>query len=415
MKHLITLSLLFFLCNNSYSQAPLITKINEAPAHHSQRNMRALNSSSSRHIIDKEKISFIDMYISYFSTSGPDFDYYYLFPDSAIKALYNGVEGAPFHHSFSQVFDMRSPIINQNSFSTAMLFDTLLPFTIDTIASYGVYEPSRNPTVVDTLIYRLIPSSTLNLRNLSTVGGTLFPLLETDSNTFVPPGIIAEYKVPLFLSDTLPTGLIYPTAYSGVIVPSLFAVTIDFKPGSSYTPFIDTMGYGVGSYTMQTVEFLGDGTDPNTTPGFYIPGDLNAAHLLTSQARYNNGGTWNGNYIPYFAFGASQFEAVDIELTVSQSNSISIEENFQDAQLFQNYPNPANGATTVGYSLQNEATVTFEMIDVTGKKVFSSFEGNKNSGTYSIELNTSEFNSGVYFYSLIVDGNRVTKKMIVSK
>ena len=54
-------------------------------------------------------------------------------------------------------------------------------------------------------------------------------------------------------------------------------------------------------------------------------------------------------------------------------------------------------------------------MDVTGKVVTSSFEGNKAEGTHSIELNTNSLNAGVYFYSVIVNGNRLTKKMTISK
>ena len=315
MKNLFRLLFVLIMSSSiSFSQVPVKTILKEAPKHHTVRDSRALinSTSSNRHLINKLKINFIDMTSSYYSSS-PDYDFYYLFPDSAVKALYGTTVGAPFHHSFSQVFDMRSPIINSNTFGTTMLFDTNLPFEIDTIASFGVYQPSKNPSVVDTIIYRVIPSSTNNLNMLATVSGTLFPLLESDSNTFLPPGVLAEYKIPLNLADTLPNGLMYPKIYSGAIVPSLFAITIDFKPGGSYSPFTDTMGYGVGSYTQVTAEHNGDGTTANL-----IIGDFTGAHLLTSEVRYNNGGVWNGYYTPHFAYAAGQFEAVDIDLTVSQ-------------------------------------------------------------------------------------------------
>ena len=59
--------------------------------------------------------------------------------------------------------------------------------------------------------------------------------------------------------------------------------------------------------------------------------------------------------------------------------------------------------------------VSFEVIDITGKKVISTNEGNKGAGTYSINLNTAELNAGIYFYSIVVDGNRITKKMTITK
>ena len=79
------------------------------------------------------------------------------------------------------------------------------------------------------------------------------------------------------------------------------------------------------------------------------------------------------------------------------------------------YPNPTSDLTTIKYSLQKSAQVTFELIDITGKTIISSLEGNKTEGSHLIELNTNELKAGVYFYSINVNGNKLTKKMTISK
>lgn len=409
------------LTSGAFSQAPINTSnFDEAPAHHTARNTRALNVSSSRQTIDKMKVNVVDMTAAYYSST-PDYDYYYLFPDSAINALYGTTVASPFIHSFGQVFDMSSPVINSNTAGLPAIFDVTAPITLDSIASFGVYAPSRNASVVDTLIYRVIGTTT-NLKSVYFFTGTstnypgsndttTFVALEVDTVAWEAYDIVAEYKIPLSLSDTTANGLMYArVATPGVTVGRVFAVTVDFKPGGTYTPFTDTMGYGVGSYTQVTAEGNGDGTYSN-----YIPGDYTGSSSLPSVVRYKVGGTWNGLYIPYLAYGANQFESIDLDVTVSQTNALSVKEIAKEADLFQNFPNPSNGMTTVRYSLQNEANVTFEMIDVTGKKVVSTIEGNKNPGVYSIELNTAELNSGIYFYSILVNGNKITKKMTITK
>jgi len=42
-------------------------------------------------------------------------------------------------------------------------------------------------------------------------------------------------------------------------------------------------------------------------------------------------------------------------------------------------------------------------------------KGNQNSGTYTMDINTSDLNSGIYFYSILVNGNKITKKMTITK
>ena len=217
--------------------------------------------------------------------------------------------------------------------------------------------------------------------------------------------------MPLVLSDTISNGLIYPRAITaGLMVPSIFAITIDFKPGGTYVAG-DTMGRRIGSYTQVVAEHNGNGTYHN-----YTPGDFTGSSSVHRSVRYNNSTNgWNGRYIPYLAYGATQFEAIDIDVFLRQTNSLGSIELDKDVSLFQNYPNPTNGITTISYALQNEANVIFEMRDVAGKKVFSSTEGIRSPGIYTVEINTTELNSGIYFYSLIVNENRITKKMIVSK
>lgn len=405
-----------------FAQVPLnTTTFKEAPAHHTARSIRALhNTNGSRYTINQQTFNFIDLTSNYYSST-PDYDFYYLFPDSTPNALFGTTVGNPFIHSFGQVYDLTSPVMNQNTSGLQDIFDVTQPTTIDSIATYGIWDADDNNSV-DTLIFRVIRSATsVNLDRVFFFTGqsanypasndtTRFTMLNTDSNTFIPPGVVAEYKVPIGAGDTTATGLHYIKTAAGITVDRVFAVTIDFKPGGTFTPYVDTMGFGIGSWTQVTAELNGDGTYSN-----YVPGDFTASNTVPSDVRYNTGGSWNGSYIPYLAYGAGQFESIDIDLVLSQTNSISIEENKSEAKLFQNYPNPTSGFTTVKYALENQANVSFEMIDVTGKKVIAITEGNKTPGTHTIELNTDNLNAGIYFYSIVVDGQRITKKMTITK
>lgn len=80
----------------------------------------------------------------------------------------------------------------------------------------------------------------------------------------------------------------------------------------------------------------------------------------------------------------------------------------------QNFPNPVNGGTTtVPYSLVDAANVSIEVRDVSGKLVDVQNLGKRSPGTHRAQLNTANLNEGVYFYSLVADDVRLTKRMTV--
>jgi len=81
--------------------------------------------------------------------------------------------------------------------------------------------------------------------------------------------------------------------------------------------------------------------------------------------------------------------------------------------LLQNRPNPANDVTNIAYELNTSETVSLEVRDITGKLVHAEFFGQQAAGVNNITLDVSDFGAGVYVYNLVVDGERLTKKMTV--
>lgn len=81
--------------------------------------------------------------------------------------------------------------------------------------------------------------------------------------------------------------------------------------------------------------------------------------------------------------------------------------------LGQNFPNPVSTNTTIPYSLTTAAKVTMDIYDVAGKLVKTISEGSKAAGTYRVNVNVSDMQEGVYFYTLTAGEARVTKRMTV--
>jgi hypothetical protein len=94
-------------------------------------------------------------------------------------------------------------------------------------------------------------------------------------------------------------------------------------------------------------------------------------------------------------------------------NSNSLPEQFR---LFQNYPNPFNSETIIEYELSKKCFVRIKIFDVLGREVEVLEDSRRLPGKYNIRFSGNKLSSGVYFYSLIIDGLLVnTKKMILLK
>jgi hypothetical protein len=94
---------------------------------------------------------------------------------------------------------------------------------------------------------------------------------------------------------------------------------------------------------------------------------------------------------------------------------VSLDEQAKNVTLSQAYPNPTSGLTTIGYSLEEAANVAIQITDVTGKVVTTVNEGTMTAGTHTADVDFSELNAGVYFYTLISGNDRVTRRIVVRK
>ena len=85
--------------------------------------------------------------------------------------------------------------------------------------------------------------------------------------------------------------------------------------------------------------------------------------------------------------------------------------------ILENYPNPFNPTTTVKYQLGENALVTLKIYDVMGREVATlinnrmQFKGT----TYEATFNARGLTSGIYFYTLFVNGKPYTRKMLLMK
>jgi len=104
-----------------------------------------------------------------------------------------------------------------------------------------------------------------------------------------------------------------------------------------------------------------------------------------------------------------------VRMLLSGGCNLSINENQNlFASMDQNQPNPFNETTLINIELKQSGNVIFEITDISGKSVYSKNMGNLNPGNHQINFSSSDFNAGIYFYSLKLGDQIITKKMMIN-
>ncbi len=86
------------------------------------------------------------------------------------------------------------------------------------------------------------------------------------------------------------------------------------------------------------------------------------------------------------------------------------------SSLSQNYPNPYNASTTINFSIPKQSHVKIVVYDVLGREVGVLVNNLMNYGEHNLSFEANNLASGLYFYSMYLDGNLFeTKKMVLVK
>ena len=122
--------------------------------------------------------------------------------------------------------------------------------------------------------------------------------------------------------------------------------------------------------------------------------------------------------------GRSESNSDDLRELISKLNGDTDKYNPSDItetvlpsehELFQNYPNPFNPVTQIRYAISKTADVKLSVYNISGQKVAELANGMRQAGVHSLDFDGSRFNSGVYYYTLEVEGKSLTQKMILMK
>ena len=114
-----------------------------------------------------------------------------------------------------------------------------------------------------------------------------------------------------------------------------------------------------------------------------------------------------------------QFDPDKWVLKKANQIAVSISDNGSNIinkyELFQNYPNPFNGYTTINYHIPKTTSITLEIYNPLGEKVWMYAPGTQPPGTYVVRWNGKDIPSGIYIYRLKTGDTDISRKMILLK
>jgi len=109
-------------------------------------------------------------------------------------------------------------------------------------------------------------------------------------------------------------------------------------------------------------------------------------------------------------FFLSSPNAVMVRLNIQPTANIN--ENDVTVSISNVFPNPTTGLTSINYNLANVTDVTVEVVDITGKVVYTANNGTQTAGGHTVSFDAASFTQGVYYITVSTNETVVTKKFI---
>jgi len=100
------------------------------------------------------------------------------------------------------------------------------------------------------------------------------------------------------------------------------------------------------------------------------------------------------------------------QLVTSKLASLSGNQGVSGLNLQQNVPNPFSQQTVIPYTIDHSGQVQTELYAMDGTKIATLENTTKKQGSYTVPFDGSKLASGIYIYTVSLDGQRVAKKAI---
>lgn len=147
--------------------------------------------------------------------------------------------------------------------------------------------------------------------------------------------------------------------------------------------------------------------------------DISVDGGVTFANIFNRGGydlaTALSTTLPFIPYSTSQWKTFRFPLSAvipPENPQNNIPNSFE---LGQNFPNPFNPRTTIGYKIPKDVFVSIKVYDITGREISKIVNEYKRAGTYETVFTADKLASGIYFYVLRAGDFVQAKKLVLLK
>lgn len=307
-----------------------------------------------------------------------------MFPNVGVQTVSLTVTNASGSSTMTRTVNVVNGTATYNStYQESFEASTSLPADFSIINASGVTW-ARNTTAAST------GTASYMMYNISNNAGAV-DILETPSYNFqANPGAMFTFKYA-FAAKTSTWAPVFKVqassncggSWSDIYVPSVSTLYTG-SGGVTATSFTPTAGQWK-TYTLTThPAFNIFKSQPNVRIRFYFQENASAG-------------------------GGNNFWIDDINF----NGTLGVNELTKSID-FNVYPNPTSGSATIEFSLNDNAVISYNVIDVIGRVVEQQKAINLAPGRHTYQVNESQtFKPGIYFVSFELDGQKMSRKLII--
>jgi hypothetical protein len=195
----------------------------------------------------------------------------------------------------------------------------------------------------------------------------------------------------------------------------------DSQPDSGSS--VDNLAPGIpGNFVYTSGNLTWDESDDDDFDYFTVYGSSTSSFGSATLVDYSVAPALNVSGLPYVFYFVTATDFNGNEGKPAIVNSLSGVGGTPQSYVLSvsNYPNPFNPRTTVSYTVPSRGHVTVRLFDAHGAHVATLFDGERNTGAYSVDWDGRTKNgdavaSGLYFARIEHNGATRTKKMVLLK
>lgn len=328
----------------------------------------------------------------------------YLFPDSTVMWVGTGAGNYVWKCAQGQVLDPTSGLFVFDS----KPINKAANYNLDSIAIPYAYRRIQNGPP-DTLLIQVIKQdqmSVVPLPNWTTPLSYARPAYNQAERK--GENAVKEFKIPLTEADTAVNfSRTLAQEIDVAIAPDeVVAVTVHYIPGNPYNTDDTLSRTENGPGIINNFAIYNGRDEGKTENNDYYNHNL----MITKEIAYGvNSNNWNDKYIPGVAWNSGIYHT-NIYFNITFDDYSGLNDNDR-VKRFDVYPNPANDIVNVEYEISGGQRISVEFTDILGHKVYE--EVLSNSVDNRTRIDVSNWNKGLYFYSVIIDGQVARTSRIV--